>query len=179
MRPAQARARQFRAGGEPRLTAISTRVRANEKSPRERIAAGFRGLRLTRDVEPRLSFPVLDLDNPEVGIELNLSLEPLVRVLGIYPLRFVHSHENPLDAGSKIGRERLRGRPVYRRATVKAVDLHKDRAGLRRAASAQHDVYAFSAAPPQIGGDPDIGPQPHVNVLRLARRRPAASPDGV
>jgi hypothetical protein len=127
---------------------------------------------LGRQVESRLSLPILDFDDPDVGIERQLPPEPLFRALVIDPFRVVHSDEDSLDAALGVEVERLRGGPVKRRPPVQTVDLDQDRSGVPCAPAPQHRRRSLRAAAPQIGGDPHVGPQAHLAGRARGRRKP-------
>src|SRR5271167_2313826 len=89
------------------------------------------------EVDLRLALAILDLDDPEIGIEPDFPLEPLLGFGRIDPLRLVYACEQSVDPGRDLGGERLRRGSVERRAAVETVDLDDDRAGFRCAATTQ------------------------------------------
>ena len=112
--------------------------------------------RLRRHIEPGPSFGVFDFDNPQVRIEGNLALKPLVRVHGIDPFRLVGARKDPFDAAPCVRCRRLGRGTIQRRATAPQLNLNEDRACFGRAAATQNRARPFSSASAQIGGDPYV-----------------------
>lgn len=112
-----------------------------------------------RKIEPGAGRAVLNLDDPEVGIEGDLPFEPLLSLAGIDAVPTVSPNENPLDAEPWLGGHGLRRRPVERRTAVQVIDFHENSAGFRRAAAAKDRARPFHSASTQIGGDPNVGAQ--------------------
>jgi len=111
-----------------------------------------------REIEPGAGRPVLNLDDPEVGIEADLARE-----VGFH-LRLGGGHR--LEGGAE-GAVRwallpecgLRRRPVEGGAAVQVIDLHENRASLCGAAAAKDRACPFHSTSTQIGGDPNVGAQ--------------------
>jgi len=112
--------------------------------------------RLRRHIEPGPSFGVFDFDNPQVRIEGNLALKPLVRVHGIDPFRLVGARKDPFDAALRVRRRRLGRGTVQRRTTVPQINLDEDCSRFRRAAATQNCARPFGSASAQIGGNPYV-----------------------
>ena len=112
-----------------------------------------------REIEPGAGRPVLNLDDPEVGIEGDFPVEPLLRLAGIDAVPVVRPSENPLDARLKLDGHGLRRRPVEGGAAVQVIDLHENRASLCGAAAAKDRACPFHSTSTQIGGDPNVGAQ--------------------
>ena len=70
------------------------------------------------EVELRFAAAIFDLDDPEIGIEPDFPPEPRLGVDRVDPFRRVHACEQPVDAGRKLGRQRLRRGAVERGATA-------------------------------------------------------------
>ena len=102
---------------------------------------------------------VLNLDDPEVGIEGDFPFEPLLRLAGIDAVPAMRPSENPLDARLELDGHGLRRRPVERRASVQVIDFDENGASLRGAAAAEDRACPFHSASTQIGGDPNVGAQ--------------------
>ena len=104
---------------------------------------------------------VLDLDDPDIGIEADFTRQPRFDIgLRRRPVAAQHGGENA------VGRLRLvegglRRRPVQCGGAVEPADLDEDRAGLFGATPAHRREGAFDIAAAQIGRHPDAGFQPH------------------
>jgi hypothetical protein len=129
------------ASEEPRIRALARR--ADTGMPR----------RSGRKVEPGAGRAVLNLDDPEVGIEGDFPFEPLLRLAGTDAVPTMSPNENGL------GGHGLRRRPVERRAAVQVIDFHENSAGFRGPAAAKDRARPFHSASTQIGGDPNVGAQ--------------------
>ena len=102
---------------------------------------------------------ILDLDDPEIGIETNFTRQPFFDIRGLNPIVFMRARPQALHA--MLGKLRLRRRSKQRRATVEPIDLDEYGARFRRAAPTQCCDGAFDRASPEISRDPDIGAKPH------------------
>jgi hypothetical protein len=118
-------------------------------------------LSLRRQIEPSSFHAVLHLDNPEVGVEGDLSFEPRLGFLGRDQWPRVCPGEHPVDSARRLDRNGLRRGPIEGRVSVKVIDFDKNSAGLCRAPPAQDGARPFHSAPTQIGSDPNVGAQPH------------------
>src|SRR4051794_26183743 len=108
---------------------------------------------------------IVDFDEPVIRIETHLALHPVLHVERRRALQ---------DGGEKAIRvgafdEGLRRGTIEARRAVQMIDLEEHRAGLRRAAPAQHRVDPLDGAAAQIGRDPKVGAKP--------RHYSTASPD--
>jgi hypothetical protein len=121
-----------------------------------------------RNVEPRAGRGVLDLDDPEVGIERDFPPQPLLRRAGLDVVALMRASENSLDARPEVGSQRLRRGSVKSRPPVPVIDLDKYGAGFRGASAAKDRASSFHSASTQIGGDPNVGAQ-----TQPAQRPPA------
>src|SRR5690606_6166232 len=126
--------------------------------------------------------PVLHLDDPEIGVELQFTRKALL------DLRFRdeavrHGGEAPV-AGTRFIEGGLRRRGVERGGAVELRDLHKDGASLFRAAPADDREGAFQMAAADVSRNPDgaletQGPYSTgapVTVASSFRRRSPISP---
>jgi hypothetical protein len=130
---------------------------------------------LRREIEPGAVDAILDLDNPQVGIEGDFPFEPLLRLAGIDEHSRMSASKDSIDAGRRIRSLGLRRGSIERGAPVQVIDFDENRASLRGAATAEDRARPFHSASTQIGGDPDVGTQAQgASVPLRARRWPAA-----
>jgi hypothetical protein len=115
--------------------------------------------RLRREIEPGAVDAILDLDNPQVGIEGDFPFEPLLRLARVDEHPSMSASEDSLDAGRRVRGLGLRRGSVERRAPVQVIDFDENRASLRSATTAEDRARPFHSASTQIGGDPDVGTQ--------------------
>ena len=106
------------------------------------------------DIEKTAALPVLRLDDPNIGVEVDLAGEFLFGFGRIDPGVAMKPREKPALA---ILHFALRRRSEQSGETVEPVDLDKNRAGLGRAAPAQYGGGAFMRAVSEIGRHPNIG----------------------
>src|SRR5262245_63760309 len=111
--------------------------------------------------------PVLDLDDPEVLVELELAGEIEVRLRHRRPARPETTHKTPLRLAA-LGAARRRA--VKRDAAVERIDANEDCAGRLIAAPHDHDGNALGLAEAQIGSDEDLALDPHRSAARSAQR---------
>jgi hypothetical protein len=123
--------------------------------------------RSARQIEPRAPVATFDLDDPDVRIERDLAREPPVGLDRFDPLRIVSSCKQALNAGRRLGGQRLRRGSIKGRSSVQAVDLDENRARFCCAAPTENGDLPFHAASSQVGGDPEIRPQPHQRQCAL------------
>ena len=64
-----------------------------------------------RKIEPGAGRSLLNLDDPEVGIEGDFAFEPFLGLAGSDAVLAVRPSENPLDAPAKLGRYGLGAGP--------------------------------------------------------------------
>jgi hypothetical protein len=95
--------------------------------------------------------PVIDLDEPEIGIEAQLAGHALLRVERRHSLE--DGREQALAA---VVEEELRRRAVEACCAVEMIDLDEDRPSLGGPALAQGGIEALHRAAPEIGGDPEV-----------------------
>src|SRR5215204_4207008 len=107
---------------------------------------------LGRESEEMPAGPVLDLDEPEIGVEPQLAPHALFDVGG----GNVGDDRREQAFAASFLNERLRRRAVEARRAVESVDLDEDRTRFGRAAPPQHRVDAFDGAAAQMRGDPEI-----------------------
>ena len=110
-------------------------------------------------IQPMAPLPILDLDDPEIGVEINFARQPLFDIGRIDPFVLMGARPQALDAA--LGKLRLRRRREERGASVKPVEFDEYGARFRRAAPPQCRDRAFDRASPDIGRDPDVGAKPH------------------
>lgn len=106
------------------------------------------------DIEKTAALPVFRLDDPNIGVEMDLAGEFLLGFGRVDPRVRMEPRENPVLA---ILHFALRRRSEQSGATVEPVDLDKNRASLRRTPAAQHGRGTFMCATPEIGCYPKIG----------------------
>src|SRR5262245_23687920 len=111
--------------------------------------------------------PVLDLDDPEVIVELELAGEIEVRLGHSRAARPETAHEAPLGLAA-LGA--ARSRPVERDTAVEQIDANEDRTGRLIAAPHDHDGNALGLTEAQIGSDEDLALDPHRSAARSAQR---------
>jgi hypothetical protein len=114
---------------------------------------------LRREIEPGAVDAILNLDNPQVGIEGDFPLEPLLRLAGVDEHSNMSASKDSIDPRRRIRGLGLRRGSIERRAPVQMIDFNENRAGLRSAATAEDGAHPFHSASTQIGGDPDVGTQ--------------------
>jgi hypothetical protein len=118
---------------------------------------------------------ILNLENPHVRIERNLTRQPRLNFgLGC---RALLKHR----AEGAVGRKRLIERGLRRGtvqvgSAVEAVEDDEDRPGLLGAAPAHDGKDAFDIAAPKIGRDPDGGFQPHRMTVKRGLAEVASTP---
>ena len=143
-----------RAGGADRARGVPllpSRRRRPAPSPR-RVSADV--------IEEVPAAAILDLDNPEVGIEAQLACQIPFDVRFRERQSLERRTEGAL-ARARLVEHGLRRRPVEIGGAVESAHLDEDRARLFGAAPAQHRGRALDLAAAQIGGNPDIGFQAH------------------
>jgi hypothetical protein len=113
------------------------------------------------EIKPSSVDAVLDLNNPKIGIERDLSFKPLLRVARVDALPGMRAGEDSVDATRRIRRDGLGRRPIERRAPIQVIDFDKNSSGLRSAAPAKDRTHTFQSASAQIGCDPNVGTQAH------------------
>ena len=112
---------------------------------------------------------ILDFDDPQVGVESEFLAKAVFGAGRIDPLFVMQTTPQAISGRHRhIG---LRRGPEHRDAPVEPVDLDEDGARLSRAATAQNRAGAYRITSPQIGRDPEVGPQPHRLLDRDARLR--------
>src|SRR4051812_3969872 len=112
---------------------------------------------------------VFDLDDPRVGVEANLALEPLFDFFLRHRVRTERPGKRPLTRMRLIER-RLRGGGKQFGGTVEAVKLHENRSGIFGTTSAHGRERSFYMAAAHVSGDPDRRFQPHCGYpLRAGR----------
>jgi hypothetical protein len=114
---------------------------------------------LRREIEPGAVDPILNLDNPEVGIEGDFPFEPFLRLADVDEHPRMSASEDPVDARRRVRDLGLRRGSIERRAPVQMIDFDENRASFRGAATAEDGAHPFHSASTQIGGDPDVGAQ--------------------
>jgi hypothetical protein len=114
---------------------------------------------LRREIEPGAVDAILNLDNPEVGIEGDFPFEPFLRLAGVDEHSRMSASKDAIDPRRRIRGLGLRRGSIERRAPVQMIDFDENRAGLRSAATAEDGAHPFHSASTQIGGDPDVGAQ--------------------
>jgi hypothetical protein len=130
---------------------------------------------LRREIEPGAVDAILNLDNPEVGIEGDFPFESLLGLAGVDEHCRMSASKDSIDPRRRIRSLGLRRGSVERCAPVQMIDFDENRAGLRSAATPQDRARPFHSASTQIGGDPDVGAQAQgASVPLRARRWPAA-----
>src|ERR1700677_5400534 len=118
-------------------------------------------LSLRREIEPSSIHAALDFNNPEVGVKGDLSFEPRLGFGGTDQWPRMRPGKHSVYAARRLSRERLRRRPIERRASIEMIHFDENSTGLRRAPSAQDGAHPLYSAPTQIGRDPNVGSQPH------------------
>jgi hypothetical protein len=130
---------------------------------------------LRREIEPGAVDAILNLDNPEVGIEGDFPFEPFLRLAGVDEHSRMRASKDSIDPRRRIRGLGLRRGSIECRAPVQMIDFDENRASLRGAATAEDGAHPFHSASTQIGGDPDVGAQAQgASVPLRARRWPVA-----
>src|SRR5262249_21665355 len=103
---------------------------------------------------------VLDLDDPDVGIEAHFAAEVGFDLAFGDGVALEARREGAIDRPRRIERG-LRGRSVQVSRSVQPVDLHEYRSGLFGAAPPHRCERPLDMATPDIGGHPDRGFHAH------------------
>ncbi len=114
---------------------------------------------LGREIEPGAVQPILDLNDPKVGVKRNFPFESLLRLVGIDVRPGMRESEDSVDAARRVRSEGLWRRSIERRAPVQVIDFDENSAGLRGASPAKDRACPFHSAATQIGRYPDVGAQ--------------------
>src|ERR1700679_3580281 len=103
-------------------------------------------LSLRREIEPSSIHAVLDFNNPEVGVKGDLSFEPRLGFVGIDQWPRMRPGKHSVYAARRLSRERLRRRPIERRASIEMIHFDENSTGLRSAPSAQDGAHSLYSA---------------------------------
>lgn len=124
-------------------------------------------------VEKVAPAPVLDLDQPQVGIEVPLALDECVGLRLAHTLSRKARDPAPVAFGAgKTGW----GRPIEEAGSVEAVDLDEDRAGVIVAVANDDGRGALDGAPANVSLHPEFRAQSHG---RQSRARPGVRKCGL
>lgn len=91
---------------------------------------------------------ILDVDDPQVGVELAFARDVLSRIGSVDPLPVMQTRE---AAHAVIAGLALRRRTENRHTSVETIKNNEDRTGFIGAALSQSRKRAFDCAPAQIG----------------------------
>src|SRR5712691_10584761 len=111
-------------------------------------------------IEEMAAGTILDLDDPDVGIEAQLARQPFLDLCLRGRLPGDARAEQPIGR-ARIVERGLRRRTEQLRGAVETVQLDENRAGLLGAAPPHRRKGAFQMAAADIGRDPDCGFEAH------------------
>jgi len=129
------------------------------------------------NIQKTAACPILDLDDPEIRIEIDLAAQSFFSLQRIENSTLIQGREQSVCILREFA---LRRWTVKQSAPVEPIDLDKDSASFLRPTPPQDGVSAFNHTAPQISRNPEIASQarqkfnPYQFIKTVIRMSPGA-----